>query len=190
MFSGTSKNKITVFTSGFLNDARITLPPLQFVNLKHLQTEKKRDTKIEQALVHAYQLHQQRNVRYYYNFVDLNGDGVPEIFVYLKGERFCNDQGCSAIILKQTPQGYRVLSKFKNVFQPIVVSKEITNGYHDLIFFVPMGGADPFYAIMKFKDNSYPPDPEKAPRVSENAKVEGSLLIADALRPNAGIDLH
>lgn len=47
--------------------------------------EKERNSEIEKALFEAYDLNEtdDKTTRYYYNYVDLNGDGINEVLVYI-----------------------------------------------------------------------------------------------------------
>lgn len=174
-----------------LPEKRITIPPLHFVFTHKLYTEKKRNKQLEQAIIREFQLKKGIDrVRYYYNLIDLNEDGHPEVFVYLVGDKICGNEGCKAAVFKTISQGYQLLNKISPVFQPIVVSAERTNGYHDLIIYVSKGGVDPFYARLKFQRNSYPTNPTQQPRVPETATIVGTLLLADGLEPQAGIMLE
>jgi hypothetical protein len=167
---------------------RITLPPQHFVLLHQLLTEKKRNKQLEQVIIREYQIKKGIDrVRYLYNYIDLNGDGIPEVFVYLIGDKLCGNEGCSVAIFKSTPQGYQMLSKISPVFQPIVVSTGKSNGYKDLIVYVSGGGTNPFYAKLKYQQFGYPARPTLQNKVPENATVEGTLLFADGLQPQAGI---
>jgi hypothetical protein len=109
------------------------------------------------------------------------------VFVYLIGDKFCGNEGCSAAIFKSTTQGYQLLSKISPVFQPIVVSTGESNGYKDLIVYVSDGGANPFYARLKYQQFGYPARPTLQNKIPENATVEGTLLFADGLEPQSGI---
>lgn len=174
-----------------LAEKRITLPPLHFVFSHRLFAEKKRNKQLEMAITREFQVKKGIDkVRYFYNMIDLNGDGIPEVFIYLTGGKFCGNEGCTAAIFKSTARGFQLLSKISPVLQPIVVSTERTNGYHDLITYVSRGGVDPFYARLKFQHNSYPSNPNQQPRVPETATIVGVLLLADGLEPQAGIMLE
>ncbi|MDF2557631.1 MAG: hypothetical protein K0R71_1459 [Bacillales bacterium] len=185
-----SRQNLALFGSE-LTEKRITQPPLHFVFSHRLFTEKKRNKQLELAITREFQVKKGIDkVRYYYNMIDLNGDGIPEVFVFLTGSKLCGNEGCMAAIFKTTARGFQLLSKISPVFQPIVVSTEKTNGYHDIITYVSKGGVDPFYARLKFQHNSYPSNPTHQPRVPETATIIGILLLADGLEPQAGILLE
>lgn len=80
--------------------------------------------------------------RYYYNYVDLDGDKVDEIIVQLNGEYNTTDDGDTVLIVKQTnagddnsdDDGFDIISEFTAFANPVIISDNTTNGYRDLIF--------------------------------------------------------
>ena len=50
-------------------------------------------------------------VAYSYNYIDLNGDGKKEIFVYLLGESVSGFRWSTALII-EGKESYEVISKF------------------------------------------------------------------------------
>ena len=86
---------------------------IDFSSIRYIPSEKEKDVLLEQALVKAFDLSQDEvNVRYYYNNIDLNDDGNPEVFVYLVGAPVCGTGGCSAAIFRKENEEYILLSKF------------------------------------------------------------------------------
>lgn len=87
--------------------------------------------------------------RYYYNYVDLNGDNVDEIIVQLNGEYSTTKDGDTVLIVEQTnandddddDDGFDVIAQFTAFANPVIVSDNKTNGYRDLIFINP--GSNP-----------------------------------------------
>ncbi len=83
--------------------------------------------------------------RYYYNFVDLDDDGVDEIIVQLNGEYNTTKDGDTLLIVKQTAtkdkddddDGFDVIAKYTAFANPVIVSDKKTNGHRDLIFMDP-----------------------------------------------------
>ncbi|MGG3450498.1 hypothetical protein ABER98_11535 [Domibacillus aminovorans] len=126
-------------------------------------------------------------VRYYYNRIDINGDGVPGVIVYLVGPFVCGTGGCSLVIFKQLNQSYQLISSFTLVNNPIIVSRNKTNGYNDLIMFVSGGGIEPYYAEIKYGANGYPSNPSVQPKVKPGTKVTGIAVISDDISTSPGI---
>jgi hypothetical protein len=87
-----------------------------------------------------------KEIRYFYNKIDLNNDKIPEIFVYLLGPYFGGTGGQGAAIFKIENGNYKLTDKFTLVRIPVIVSDNMTNGWKNLIMSVSGGGVKPFYA--------------------------------------------
>lgn len=77
------------------------------------------------------------NVRYYYNYVDLNGDGRNEILALVLGQDVTGIDGNMLLWLDE-PEDVNVTSHsirqvFRQVGAPIYISNHMTEGYRDLI---------------------------------------------------------
>lgn len=72
--------------------------------------------------------------RYYYNRVDLDDDGDPEIFAMIIGEKVDKDIGNPALILKEKEGDFQVLDTFEEIRTPILICDTLTNGWHDILF--------------------------------------------------------
>lgn len=163
---------------------------IDFSSIKYIYSETKRDIQLEKALVKAFDLSQDEdNVRYYYNKVDLNDDGNPEVFVYLVGSPVCGTGGCSAVIFKQENGKYKLLSRFSLVRNPVIISNKKTNGYKDIIMYVSGGGIESFFAQIKFDGTTYPGNPSIQSKVEPGTKVEGMAIVADNIAKNPGMEL-
>jgi tetratricopeptide (TPR) repeat protein len=164
---------------------------IDFSSIKYIYSETEKDVKLEKALVKAFELEQyEDNVRYYYNKVDLNEDGNPEIFAYLVGSPVCGTGGCSGAIFKQENGEYRLLSTFSLVNNPVIVSNSKTNGYRDIIMHVFGGGIESFFARVKYDGTTYPRNPSIQPKVEWDTKEDGIAIIADDITKNPGIKLE
>lgn len=170
----------------FVNQDGIDLSSIEYIC-----SETQRDIKLENALIKEFELDRyQDNVRYYYNKVDLNEDGKPEIFVYLVGFPVCGTGGCSGAIYKQEDEEYSLLSRFSLVNNPIIISDNKTNGYRDIIMNVYGGGIESFFALLKYDGSTYPSNPSIQPKVEPGTKVEGVAIIADDIGKSPGIKLE
>ncbi|WP_251862364.1 tetratricopeptide repeat protein [Clostridium sp. Marseille-Q2269] len=163
---------------------------IDFSSLKYICSEKERDVKLERALIKEFGLEQyEDNIRYYYNKIDLNGDGTKEVFAYLVGPIVCGTGGCSAAIFKDENGEYKLLTKFTLVNNPIIISNNKTNGYKDIIMNVYGGGVESFFALLKYNGTKYPSNPSTQPKVQPGTKVEGVAIISDDITQNTGIPL-
>ncbi len=148
-------------------------------------SERTKDVKLEKTISTFYGLTQGVDqLNYYYNRIDLDGDQTPEVLVYLKGSTLCGSGGCSAVVLKQeVPNGdYAVVSRFTLVQPPIIVSSQVSNGWHDIIMQVSGGGSGlTAYHQLAFNGNGYPLNPSTSPLVPSGSRITGLSFFAEAV---------
>lgn len=87
--------------------------------------------------------------------IDLNHDGINEIFVGLTGTYFCGSGGCTCYLL--TADG-KLITRFTVLEYPIAISSTLTNGWNDLL--IESRGK---YHLMVYKNNQYPSNPSVQP---------------------------
>lgn len=99
------------------------------------------------------------NTRYYYNYVDLNDDGVDEIVVQLNGNHNTTKDGDTLLILEQEKDEYEkeddefdVIAQYTAFTNPVIISDNKTNGYKDIIFMNPDGKT---YSKIEFGSKAY-----------------------------------
>ncbi len=97
-------------------------------NIQYRNSETSPNPKLEQAIVRELQDYNPSSpdqyVRYYYNRVDLNDDGKPEVVVYLLGSYTCGSGGCTTLIFTPRGQDYRLVSRLTLVNDPILVTEK------------------------------------------------------------------
>lgn len=120
-------------------------------------SEKERKPELEKALKEKYDLDDKgaKETRYYYNCIDLNGDGVNEIFVEVVGPFTSGTGGDSAVIYKDNNGTLEEISDFTLIRNPIIISDEKSNGWNDIIVEYSGGGAPKKYAILKYDGNKF-----------------------------------
>lgn len=120
-------------------------------------SEKERKPELEKALKEKYDLDDKgaKETRYYYNCIDLNGDGVNEIFVEVVGPFTSGTGGDSEVIYKDNNGTLEEISDFTLIRNPIIISDEKSNGWNDIIVEYSGGGAPKKYAILKYDGNKY-----------------------------------
>jgi len=124
-------------------------------------------------------------VRYQYNFVDLNADGMSEVLLRIDGRSTCGTRGCLLLVLSKTASGYDVISRTALTWAPIVVSEHRTNGWHDLVLWqraYPPGEAS-HYMVLEFEGSGYPQDPSMEPAHLLELPVRGVAYLSDRLSP-------
>ena len=117
------------------------------------------------------------NTRYYYDYVDLNEDGVDEIFAVVMGMYTSGSGGDSALILHPAA-GMTVSQQFTLVRMPILVSDEMTNGAHDLIFLRSGGGSEPAYVRLTCTDGIYS-NPSDAEVLEDIDDIKGITILGN-----------
>lgn len=93
---------------------------------------------LAEFLVDYYEIPQedQDKTRYYYNYVDLNDDGLMEIFAMVVENHRKQDSGYPAVILSVGETGeFVVVEAFESVYTPVTISEQKNNGWHDIIYY-------------------------------------------------------
>lgn len=177
---------IFLFSQGALAEM-VAIHDQQFKNVSYIKSEKKPDPELERAFSKEFGIKRgEDKVRYYYNRIDLNGDEIPETFVYLIGPALCGTGGCSGLVLERANSGYEVISRFSLVRTPVIISEVKTNGWKDIIMYVAGGGIEPSYRVLKFDGETYPLNPSIQPEV-ESENIKGIGIISDDITENTGI---
>lgn len=104
-------------------------------------------------LISYYQIPEeyQSKTRYYYNYTDLNDDGLMEIFAVVIGEYTEKSSGDPAVILSAGETGeFDVVEAFASIRTPITISEQTTNGWHDIIYYAYGGDEEDGYRICHY----------------------------------------
>jgi hypothetical protein len=161
-------------------------------DIKYQPAKTTPDPEIEQAIVESLDGNRTalQKTRYYYDRVDLNGDGNAEALVYLSGSYTCGSGGCMMLVLTPAGQRYQMVSKMTLVQAPVIVSAEKSAGWNDLVLEVSGGGAEKHYARMQFDGSAYPGNPSTAPEVAPNTTINGTAVMNDGTSVEGGIALQ
>ncbi|WP_290706987.1 hypothetical protein [Flavihumibacter sp. CACIAM 22H1] len=106
---------------------------------------------------------------------DLNEDGKKEILVAQNGPYFCGTGGCTLLLL--SPEG-KLLTRFSVTDLPIIVLRNRTNGWNDLL----LSSAGKLHH-MKFDGKKYPSNPSIAPVFKQLPGDELPRLLDEANEP-------
>jgi len=102
--------------------------------------------------------------RYYYNYVDLDDDGIDEIIMQLNGEYTSTDDGDTVLIIEQTRKaneseedddGFEIVDKFTMFANPVIISDNTTKGWKDIIFMEPNGDNKTIYKKLVYDGSKY-----------------------------------
>jgi hypothetical protein len=155
---------------------------------RRVKSERVRDEKLEEAIRRSFPEYPKMlegEIDYYYNRVDLDGDGKPEVLVFLFGPQVCGTGGCDALVFKSAKGGYRVVGDIALARNPIIVSEHKTHGWRDLIMFIAGGGVRPgYYSVVPFNGKQYPENPSGEPlsfRQRGTAYLVGSPVIGSGI---------
>ena len=128
-------------------------------SVETVYAEKEEYPELAAFLISYYQIPQEyfSETRYYYNYIDLDDYGTDEIFAFVVGEYTEVPFGDPALILqKDEAGGFTVLEAFEGVHTPITISKNTTNGWHDIIYNEYGRGAEDGYRICHYNpDGGY-----------------------------------
>ncbi|MDD9194313.1 hypothetical protein PVK62_00495 [Aliivibrio sp. S3MY1] len=106
-------------------------------------------------------------------YADLNGDGLEDAVVFLKGMQWCGSGGCTLMIFENLGDSYKLVSKSSVTNTPISVAKTETNGWKDVIVWSRGSG----FVLMKFNGQQYPHNPSLEAVVSEPQMLEARLVL-------------
>jgi hypothetical protein len=149
--------------------------------VRRFPSEKTRDESIERAVLKA--LRMAPNNYYFYDRVDLDGDGEPEVLVYTVSHDQCDFNGCNLLVMKKKGEKYEAVSNITQSWMPVFVSSKRTNGWNDLI----VSTEGNYYTVLKFDGKSYPRDPRSQPPLSE--LVDGTAYLSNPRNPAYGVSL-
>lgn len=134
---------------------------------------------LRQALIAYYDVPEDywEETRYYYNYVDLDGDGDKEIFAVAMGSFVSGSGGGSALWCKEDGEKVQVLQAFTLINTPILVV-ESDHGVCDLYLQRSGGGAETEIVKLTCKDGAYTSvsDAEAADGV---AGLSGTAIICN-----------
>lgn len=170
---------------------------IKFGSIQYLLAETDRDPRLESAILKELSTYTRKNypgdqpsLRYFYNRMDLNGDGKLEVLTYLSGSPACGSGGCTMLIFKPGAQGYERVSRTTLVRNPILISDKKTRGWFDLNLYVAGGGMPGTYVKLAFDGKTYPLNPSTQPPLKRNATLNGTAVISDQITFGEGIALQ
>lgn len=124
---------------------------------------------------------ERKETRYYYNYMDLNEDGTDEIVAVTIGDTISDTRGDVALILRPGENGqFEVLGAFSEIHTPVMISDDLENDWHKIIFPIYGGGQESgFISAVYTEGMGYELDEESF--VREEPKVSGERILSDNL---------
>ena len=115
--------------------------------------------------------------------VDLDGDGIDEMLVYVGGPARCGSGGCNLHVLRNSADGIAAIARTSVTRLPIGVLNTRRHGMRDIVVSVGGGGLPFGHRVLRFDGRTYPANPTVPP--AEPIDAIGTPVIAQGdLRPN------
>lgn len=146
-------------TSSDSNNSENNIILLENERIAAVLSEKERNPQLEEVLKEKYNLNQEaaKKIRYYYNYVDLDEDGVNEIIAEVVGvgSKSNEEDEDNVVIYKDINGALKEVDDFKLRTNPIIISDEKTNGWRNIIIESSDGGSEKKYAVLKYDGDDY-----------------------------------
>ena len=113
------------------------------------------------------------SVKFVSRHADLNGDGRPELLVWVPTIGYGGTSGYPLLIFHRGRRGLRLVSKIEPVWTPLAVANSSRRGWHDIIVQVGGGGEEMRYVVFRHNGKSYSDDF----REIRAGRVKGRWLI-------------
>ena len=122
-----------------------------------------------------------KETRYYYNYIDLNEDGTDEIVAVTIGDTISDTRGDVALILRPGENGqFEVLGAFSEIHTPVMISDDLENDWHKIIFPIYGGGQESGFISAVYTEGLGDELDEES-FVREEPKVSGERILSDNL---------
>ncbi len=118
--------------------------------------------------------------QYEFTRIDLDNDGRREGIVIMKTphQYWCDMNGCRMAVFKATNEQFMLISEIAPVRGPMIVSKDLTNGWRDLV--VRISGQadwDAREVPLQFDGRSYPSRPVLRNDLIASNELEGVMIF-------------
>jgi hypothetical protein len=104
---------------------------------------------------------------------DLNGDGRPEVLVWVPTQDFGGTGGYPLLIFSREKNSYKLLWKHDQLWTPLVVLRSSSHGWRDLVLQLGGGGEKMQYVMFRHNGKTYSDDFRP---IAAN-KIKGQWLI-------------
>lgn len=171
-------------TEHFDNDSLFTgwLPQ----DVEQIMSESEPNELLKQTIIDYYEIPEEfwGQTKYYYNYVDLNGDGADEIFAVVMGSYTSGSGGNSALWCREYEGTMQIYQAFTLMNTPVIITKEATNGQEygakGLILQRSGGGAETEIVQLTCFDGVYT-NVADAPVLENIEDMQGTAIICNNL---------
>lgn len=153
--------------------------------VERVMAETEANPELEQAIIDYYEIPEEswEATKYYYNYVDLNGDGTEEILAVVMGP-YTSGSGGSSLLWVLPHADMAVNQAFTLINTPIIVTKEAANGQEfgtkGLIVQRSGGGAEAEFVLLTCSDGFYK-EVNDGEVLESLDNVEGTAIICNDL---------
>lgn len=152
-------------------------------NIENEYSEKEKNTDIEKLIIDTFEISDdvKKDTKYYYNYVDLNNDGVDELFTYVIGPSTTGTGGSSVLIAEKQNNIWTVKQTLNLINQPIIISDNLENGMKEIIVSnsYVQEGTEP-YVKLKYTADGYQ-SVNEGEFISNLDDIKGVQIISDDL---------
>lgn len=150
--------------------------------IEQVKAETEPNEELRKLIVEYYEIPEDElaDSRYYYDFVDLDGDGENEIFAVVVGSYTSGSGGSSALWCAQQDGALAVKQAFTLVNMPVIVVDNEEGGAKDLILERSGGGAESERVVLTCTDGIYTNVSDAEP-VSALESVQGVAILCNDL---------
>lgn len=158
--------------------------------VEQIKAETEPNELLRQAIVDYYEIPEEywEQTKYYYNYVDLNGDGTEEIFAVVMGSYTSGSGGNSALWCREHEGEMEIMQAFTLVNTPVIVTKDALNGQEygarGLIMQRSGGGAEAEIVQLTCSDGVYT-NVADAPVIEDIEDIQGTAILCNNLIEDA-----
>ena len=162
------------------NNSESNIILLENEKIASVLSENEKNPELEKVLKEKYDLDESdaKKTRYYYNYVDLNGDGKNEIFAEVVGPFTSGSGGDSAIIYTENNGILEEIDDFSLITNPVIISDEKTNGWNNIIVESSDDTAEKKYVVLKYDGDDYS-DSKESEIIDSIDNISGIAIISN-----------
>lgn len=151
--------------------------------IKEIMAETEAYPELKQLIIDTYDIPKDyfATTKYYYNYVDLNSDGVEEIFVVVMGPYTSGSGGSSGMIVYPVGGKLYINQEFTLLQTPIIISDTVTNGAKEILLYRSGGGIEGSYVKLTASDGVYTSVNDGTPIESLEGITGRSIISNDLL---------
>lgn len=155
-------------------------------SVEQIMSETRPNELLKQAIIDYYEIPEEfwEQTKYYYNYVDLNGDGADEIFAVIIGSYTSGSGGNSALWCREYEGTIEIYQAFTLVNTPIIITRQSANGQEygakGLVLQRSGGGAATEIVQLTYSDGIYT-NVADAPVLENMEDIQGTAIICNNL---------